>query len=365
MTDFKDLKDSLDLVEELEKDLGPGRKSGRWVMFSCPFPGHSHGDRNPSLGATPATQTFYCFTCGKTGDLITWLKEYRGMSWENIKDLADSDSLPPPRPRAAAELLPDPSGPPSPIWQAQAESWLESCQKALWTPGGEKALEYLHTARGLNDDSIKYYGLGYNPQESYSDPAAWGFDPESWKAEHKNSKLWLPRGIVIPWRIGGELWGVNIRRPLSEEVKYRKISGSRAALFGAGNLTGSPYVLMTEGEFDCILADQTIGDAVGCASLGSASKKLDVAAWGAYLLPARAILAAYDIDEAGKHGLVELVSKSARIHPVRVPALRPGDKDITDFVKAGGDLWEWFKYNLDRLGLLPELESYGPDFKRR
>lgn len=362
MTDFKDLKERLDLIAELEKDLGPGHKSGKWVKFSCPFPGHKHGDHNPSLGATPATQTFYCFTCGKTGDLITWLREYRGLDWKEIKALAGSDSLPPPKPRPAAELQPDPSGPPSPAWQAQAESFLESCKKSLWSPEGEKALEYLRAARGLRDDFINYYGLGYNPQDIYTDPAAWGFDLAAWKEEHKDSrnpgKLWLPRGIVIPWLIGGILWGVNIRRPAGDP-KYFKIPGSQAALFGADNLRGSLFVLLTEGELDAILADSLVGDVCGVATLGSATKRLDLAAWGVYLLPARAILAAYDLDEAGKRGLADLMGKSARIHPARVPALRPGDKDITDYWRSGGDLWEWLKYNLDRLGLLAGAEVEG------
>jgi len=62
------------------------------VMFSCPFPGHSHGDSTPSAsmskvpipnrsgdGEFPPT-TFHCFTCGKSGTAITFLAEHENIS---------------------------------------------------------------------------------------------------------------------------------------------------------------------------------------------------------------------------------------------------------------------------------------------
>ena len=369
MTDFQDLKDRLDLIAELEKDLGQGHKSGKWVMFSCPFPGHKHGDKRPSLAATPDNGRYYCFTCGQTGDVITWLRDYKGMSWKDIKDLAGGDSLPPARPRPA-QPDPDLSGPPSPAWQARAGKFIDYCVAQLWgDPGsndkfidGLSPLEYLRQRRGLQDDVIRYYCLGYNPKNLNDDPTTWGFDLAAWTKDHDDKprpdKLFIDRGIVIPWltNSGRVTWAVNIRRP-ADKPKYRKIEGSQSALFGADNLAGAEFVLMTEGEFDAILADQLLWDVAGVATLGSASKQLDVTTWGVYLLPARAILAAYDLDPAGKAGVAALMGKSDRMHLARVPVLRAGDKDITDYVKAGGDLWEWLKYNLDRLGLLAGLEN--------
>lgn len=355
MTDFTDLKNRLDLLAEIEKDLGPGRRSGGVVMYCCPF----HKDSTPSL-AVYRDGGFKCFGCDKSGDLITWLHEYRGMSWKDITDLAGSDNLPPARPRPA-QPEPIPSGPPSPAWQARGLAFMDYCEAQLWGDPGSKdkfidgipPLEYLRR-RGLTDDTIKYYRLGYNPKNIYDNPASWGYnDLAAWTKEHESrpqpDKVFIDRGIVIPWLIGGALWGVNIRR-LYKDPKYRKIEGSQSALFGADNLAGCETALLTEGEFDCMLADQWIYDKAGCITLGSASSNLDLATWGVYLLPVRAILAAYDLDPAGRRGLAKLLQESARIHPARVPSLRAGDKDLTDYYQAGGDLWEWLKYNLDRLG---------------
>jgi hypothetical protein len=192
------------------------------------------------------------------------------------------------------------------------------------------------------DKTIKWYRLGYNPTDTYMKSEDWGFS---------GKKIWLPHGIVIPCFIDKKLWHINIRRP-SGNPKYFKIRGSRQGLFGAINLRGSWLVLLTEGEFDAMLADQEIGDVAGVATLGSAIRKIDLATWGSYLLPARVILVAQDSDRAGQKAKEALSNLSPQIHPIRVPVLSPGDKDITDYFKAVGDLWEWLKYHLLQLGLI-------------
>jgi transposase len=82
------------------------------------------------------------------------------------------------------------------------------------------------------------------------------------------------------------------------------------------------------------------------ATLGSANKKLDIARWIRYLLPAEEIVAVLDNDSAGRQGAQTLAGLSAQIHPVRIPSLSPSANDITDYVRDGGDLWEWLKHHL-------------------
>ena len=69
------------LSELIEEDLGrPRKKSGRWVFWLCPF----HPDRKtPSLAANLATDTWHCFGCDKGGDAITWLREFRKLSYND------------------------------------------------------------------------------------------------------------------------------------------------------------------------------------------------------------------------------------------------------------------------------------------
>jgi DNA primase len=344
MNELLDLKERFDLLAMVEVDLGPGKKKGRWYAWRCPF---HDGRRQDDFQVTPDNGRYYCFGCGRSGDVLTWLTDYRRLSWKDIFSLGDSGEPIPARPRSAA---PDskPEGPPAEPWQARGVAFVEACEAALWAPEGAKALDWLQ-GRGLRDATIKRYRLGYNQADRREPFEAWGLpeDPDS-------KGVWLPRGVVIPATVAGALWYVKIRRPTGSP-KYTQPRGGRPALFNADNLSGAELVLLAEGEFDCILADQELGDVAGVATLGSATNHLDLTTWGGYLLPARAILAAYDVDQAGASGAAALVALSARIHPVRVPALRAGDKDLTDYHQAGGDLWQWLKWQLSQEGILEAL----------
>jgi DNA primase len=341
------VKEAYSLLQEMEHDLGPGRRSGRWVKFPCPFSGHAQGDKDPSLAVTPDNGRFHCFGCGRSGDVITWFNEYREMSWEEIYNLADGD-LPPAGPKSMPVKRKPPSGPPNEIWQARAGRFIDTSQEMLWSSAGRRALEYLRD-RGFQDATIRRFQLGYCPGLPREDYAIWGI-PENLE----NKGVWLPKGIVIPCCIGDKIWYINIRRPRGQP-KYYKIRGSRSALFGAASLRGAEIVLLTEGEIDCMIVSQEIGDVCGVATLGGNSTKLDLNTWGAYLLPARAILAAYDSDLKSERGLANLEKLSPVIQKIRVPVLRPGDKDLNDYYLAGGDLWLWLRYNLHQLGILKLL----------
>jgi len=351
MTDLSALKKFFDLVEVIEQDLGPGRRSGRWRMYHCPFPGHAHGDRRPSLAVTPDNGRWHCFTCGCSGDVLSWLRLYRQLSWKEIWRLAGHDRIQQSYSPSVATLadaksvsqpindLIDQKNPPDQVWQQRARKFVRTCETRLWERGGEKARSWLY-ARGLKEDTIRHYQLGYNPQTFYEPASVWGLP---------DGKVWLPRGILIPCIVDEKIWYLKIRRS-EGKPKYAQPRGGKSALFGADDLRGAEIILLTEGELDCALAEQELGDVLGVATLGSAAKHLDLQTWGVYLLPARLILTAYDFDAAGRNGSRELSALSARIRRLRVPVLRPGDKDLTDYHKAGGDLWQWLRYQLQALG---------------
>jgi DNA primase len=69
-------------VEEFLNDLGMHnvRKDGREIFFSCPFPGHSHGDALPSASMQVGTTKVHCFGCGFNGNALTFLAEYENIS---------------------------------------------------------------------------------------------------------------------------------------------------------------------------------------------------------------------------------------------------------------------------------------------
>ena len=54
------------------------KKSGKNFMCKCPF----HEDKRPSFYIYTQTNSFYCFSCGKGGDTITFTKEFYNLSFQ-------------------------------------------------------------------------------------------------------------------------------------------------------------------------------------------------------------------------------------------------------------------------------------------
>ena len=230
--------------------------------------------------------------------------------------------------------------PPNDRWQERAQAFVAYAQKQLWSAAGQQLLSYLRTERGLNDDTIQHWGLGYNPRDVWDDPAKWGLT---------GKRIWCPRGLVFSVSRDDVIWNVKVRRPLPgdalakaigavdrlPDVKFSGPRGAQAALFGANHLAGLPILLLTEGEPDMLLAWQAAQDFCDVASLGGAKHHLDVLDAVA-LTRASVILAVYDLDAAGKHGNDYLRSVSHR-----VVVVEPPDHDLTDYWRRGGNLRAW------------------------
>ncbi len=331
---IEDLKKQVDLLQIVEKDLGPGESSGAWKKFICPF----HDDHNPSLAVTNGRNGmapyWKCFaaSCGRSGDVISWLTDYRGMTFRDSLDALggnpnDNGYVPAP----VKKRIPKPQPPPDRAWQRKARKVVEITHKKLMSPAGTKAWAWLKN-RGLNESSIKAWELGYSSGE-------------------KIMGLWVPRGIVIPCFSYGRFWYLKVRRPTGKP-KYKKVSGSRSGLFGADTTYHMETVFIVEGEFDAILLWQHVHDYAGVISPGSATDRVDPVRWGRLLLPVSHLLAAYDRDEAGKKGFENLQRLTKHIKRAELPEVRNGEsevKDITDFYLAGGDLNSWARYQLEMI----------------
>ena len=62
------------------------RRAGARYTGRCPF----HEERTPSFSVNPAEKLFYCFGCGKGGDLITFVRETEQLDFaEAVEWLAE------------------------------------------------------------------------------------------------------------------------------------------------------------------------------------------------------------------------------------------------------------------------------------
>jgi len=263
--------------------------------------------------------SWWCRGCGKGGDLVQWHVDFEGMAYKDAFRAAGRAPLTPDsgyvskrqqRLQAVSTLpvadkKPDfiPRRHESPIetWQIKARELVDASHaRLLETP---KVLGWLH-ARGLDLDAVKAFSLGWFPGERdnpcmWRPRLSWGL-PEVLNNSGKPKKLWIPRGVVIPWIVNGEIKRIKIRRPKADlgdkGVKYYLIPGSvsEAALF---NPDRKAFVVL-ESELDAMLIAAKAGGLVGSVALGSAGNKPGAYSWDR-LRHALRVLVALDNDDAG------------------------------------------------------------------
>ncbi len=56
------------------------KKAGRYYWTLCPLPGHA--EKSPSFKVDRERQSFHCFGCGRSGDVINFIQEYKGLSFK-------------------------------------------------------------------------------------------------------------------------------------------------------------------------------------------------------------------------------------------------------------------------------------------
>jgi hypothetical protein len=225
--------------------------------------------------------------------------------------------------------------PPAQVWQTTAAAYIQFTERNLWGEAGAQALEYLRKERGLQDGTIKAARLGYNPTGLHRPAEKWG-NPNG-SAE----PVYLWPGITIPWIVGGEIWAINTRRPDAKpEDRYRKVKGSRAAIYNADRLSTTSVALYVEGELDAILAQQEAGNRLAVVSLGSGSGLPDEAVWAYHFYKPNLTLFLPDNDEAG-WATAEKFARANLARFLALVGLPTNHKDLGDFYRAGGNVGEW------------------------
>jgi DNA primase len=157
MTAVEDIKQRIDLVDTVSQTVKLKRTGKNYIGF-CPF--HSN-TRTPSFVVFPDTQTWRCFgQCNEGGDLLSFVMKRDNLDFhEVLQRLAEKAGITL-KPQTQADKKHDQERQTLiDIMEAAAAFYR---QQMLETPSGKKALDYLYK-RGLSDETIKIWGLGYAP----------------------------------------------------------------------------------------------------------------------------------------------------------------------------------------------------------
>ena len=350
MFDVKAIKQRNDLADVVTASLGaPVKVTGGRLYWLCPW----HDDHDPSLEVNVKQQRWYCPPCDLSGDVIGWVMRWEGVEFSEACERlgAEKDGQTAYKPQHKPTPSPPPperTAPPGTTWQERARAFVCYAQEQLWTDAGQVGLTYLREERGLSDDTIRAWGLGWNPKDWWDTPGRWGLE---------GKKVWLPVGVVIPCEVDGAIWYAKIRRfgadgrPLTKSGdKYGGPRESKGALFGLDKLQGRDMAIICESELDAMLLWQEIGKVgrpVDVLAVGGAGRRLE-GRWLGYLTTFKRLVVAFDLDSAGQDANTRWLSESDRVRRAHIPKLSDKGKgyDLTDFWRDGGRLHDWAEYHL-------------------
>ena len=216
-------------IEEVVGDFVSLRKRGADWWGCCPF----HNEKTPSFHVVPAQGIYYCFGCHKGGSAVGFVMEHEHMSYPDaLRYLARKYNIEIEENEETAEQI---------AARQRNESLLLVSEYAgtffqEQLKGGEgKAvgMSYFHT-RGLEDETIEKYGLGWAPSDRHS------FTDSAKEKGFKDEYL-LETGLCTKYDESPDLHDRFVERVV---FPIHSVSG-RVIAFGARTLKskveGKPY----------------------------------------------------------------------------------------------------------------------------
>ena len=128
------------------------KKRGRNFFGLCPF----HSEKTPSFSVAPDKQIYHCFGCGAGGNVFSFIIEHEKISFiEAVQQLGQKYGI----------QVDYQSGPSNKIFSSLYKVHdlaVKLYHNTLYSEKGKAALDYLYN-RGLNDNTIKKYQIGFAP----------------------------------------------------------------------------------------------------------------------------------------------------------------------------------------------------------
>ena len=180
-------------VEDVVGDFVTLKRRGSSLWACCPF----HNEKTPSFHVEPSRGIYKCFGCGKSGTAVGFVMEYEKLSYtEALKYLARKYHIEVKEKEESAEDIAARQRNESLL--AVSEFAFNFYKDQLSTDEGRSvAVQYFHS-RGLEDETIAKYGLGWAPKSKSA------FTEAAKQAGYKDEYL-LETGLCAQWDTDGSL----------------------------------------------------------------------------------------------------------------------------------------------------------------
>jgi DNA primase len=217
----KQVKEANDIVDVVGSYIAL-RKAGETYKGLCPF----HDDTRPSFDVDPRRQRYRCWACNKYGDVIQFVQEHERVTFPEALELLA---------RRAGIVLPKKGASPESRGRALlldvvrwAAGQFQEC--LLNDPAAEAARRYTFSERGLEDETVRRFGVGFAPLSG------------AWLVQRAQEagvdfKLLEKVGLVAP-RLSGSGFYDRFRDRVMFPIRDAR---GHAVGFGGRILPSSPY----------------------------------------------------------------------------------------------------------------------------
>ncbi|HET6682606.1 MAG TPA: DNA primase [Gaiella sp.] len=325
------VKAAADMVEVVSARTSLRRASSARFTGRCPF----HEERTPSFSVDPVGKLYYCFGCGKGGDVVRFVQETENLDFAAaIEWLADRFRVPleheetSPRQDAARRR------------RERLTSLLELTtsyfERVLWdSEVGAPVRDYL-AGRGLGEEIAKEFRLGLSQGAGLVAKARErGFTPEEIQTAglaNRRGNDYFPFRLMFPLADPrGRIIGFQARRLREDDpLRGKYVNTPESELFKKGNVLYGLHLarpaiakqdraIVVEGNTDVIALRQAGVEPV-VASMGTALTEHQVRELGRLT---KRVLLCFDADAAGQEatlrGMELAVAQGFDVRVVTLP----------------------------------------------
>jgi DNA primase len=329
----RDVVVAADMVEVVSGRTPLRRASGSRYTGRCPF----HEEKTPSFSVNPVDKLYYCFGCGKGGDVISFVRETESLDFVGaIECLAE---------RFRVQLEYEEASPRVDAERRRRErlyALLEQTtayfERLLWEGEGGSAVRAYLAGRGIGEDVAREFRLGLSPGRGLAEKARErGFDQDELRAAGLvtvRGSDYFPQRLMFPLADArGRVVGFQARKLREDDpLRGKYVNSPEGDLFHKGSVLYGLHLAKTaigkadrvavvEGNTDVIALRQAGFEPV-VASMGTALTERQLRELGRLT---KKVFLCFDADAAGQEATLRGMELAiAQRFDVEVVTLPPG-----------------------------------------
>jgi len=316
----RDVVAAADMVEVVSGRTQLRRASGSRYTGRCPF----HEEKTPSFSVNPVDKLYYCFGCGKGGDVISFVRETESLDFVGaIEWLAERFRVPieveDASPRVEAERRRRER------LHAVLEQTTAYYERLLWEgEAGGFVRAYLEE-RGLGEEVAREFRLGLSPGKGLAEKAKErGFTLDELKSSGlvtTRGSDYFPQRLMFPLADArGRVLGFQARKLREDDpLKGKYVNSPEGDLFHKGSILyglhlaktaigKQDYAAVVEGNTD-VIALRQVGFEPVVASMGTALTERQLRELGRVT---KKVFLCFDADAAGQEATLRGMELAVR-----------------------------------------------------